>query len=119
MTDIALYCDKLDPNTKSAIERFAKRPFAEGEKIRMMPDAHVAKFAIVGTTMSVKNRICPSVVGNDIGCGVLLLKLKKGENDELYRKMTVEQEEYLLSELAGKDAYEGFARYGWPAAKSR
>ena len=47
------------------------------------------------------------------------LKLKKGENDELYRKMTVEQEEYLLSELAGKDAYEVFARYGWPAAKSR
>lgn len=47
------------------------------------------------------------------------LKLKKGENDELYRKMTVEQEEYLLSELAGKDAYEVFARYGWPTAKAR
>ena len=47
------------------------------------------------------------------------LKLKKGENDELYRRMTVEQEEYLLSELAGEGAYEVFARYGWPAVKSR
>lgn len=47
------------------------------------------------------------------------MKLKKGENDELYRKMTVEQEEYLLSELAGEGAAEVFARYGWPAAKFR
>lgn len=39
--------------------------------IRIMPDAHAGKGCVIGTTMYVGEYAIPSVVGVDIGCGVL------------------------------------------------
>ena len=46
-----------------------------------MPDTHSGKNVAVGTTMTVKNRIAPSLVGVDIGCGMEVVFLKEQELD--------------------------------------
>lgn len=46
------------------------------EKIRIMPDAHAGKGCTVGTTMTISDKITPNLVGVDIGCGMLTVKLK-------------------------------------------
>jgi len=51
------------------------------EKIRIMPDAHAGKGCTVGTTMTITNKITPNLVGVDIGCGMLAIKLKNKEID--------------------------------------
>ena len=44
-------------------------------KIRIMPDAHMGKGCTVGTTMTISDKITPNLVGVDIGCGMLSVKL--------------------------------------------
>ena len=41
-----------------------------------MPDAHAGKARIVGTTMTIEDKITPNLVGVDIGCGMLVVELK-------------------------------------------
>lgn len=50
-------------------------------KIRMMPDMHAAEGCTVGTSMTVADRINPSYVGSDIGCGMQVYKLDGKEID--------------------------------------
>lgn len=42
-----------------------------------MPDAHAGKGCVIGTTMLVKDKICPNIVGVDIGCGVIAAKIDR------------------------------------------
>ena len=58
---------------------------SRNEKIRVMPDVHPAKVSTVGLTMTVGERILPSLVGIDIGCGVTMAKLKKFRHE--YQKI--------------------------------
>ena len=48
-------------------------------KIRIMPDAHLGKGCTVGTTMTISDKITPNLVGVDIGCGMLSVKLNTKE----------------------------------------
>lgn len=49
--------------------------------IRVMPDAHAGKGCVVGTTMTIKDKVTPNLVGVDIGCGMLTIKLKEKDID--------------------------------------
>jgi RNA-splicing ligase RtcB len=44
-------------------------------KIRIMPDVHAGKGCTIGTTMTVKDKVSPSMVGVDIGCGMYTVYL--------------------------------------------
>ncbi len=44
-------------------------------KIRIMPDVHAGKGCTIGTTMTVTDKIVPSMVGVDIGCGMYTVYL--------------------------------------------
>ena len=57
------------------------QPFVEGQKVRMMPDIHAGKGCVVGTTMTVTDKICPNLIGVDIVCGMLATKIDKKEVD--------------------------------------
>lgn len=46
-------------------------------KIRFMPDCHGSGDCIVGTTMTISDKVNPSHIGVDIGCGVLAITFKK------------------------------------------
>ena len=44
-------------------------------KIRIMPDVHAGKGCTIGTTMTIVDKIVPSMVGVDIGCGMYTVYL--------------------------------------------
>lgn len=46
-----------------------------------MPDVHAGKGCTIGTTMTVAGKVCPNIVGVDIGCGMYTLKLTARELD--------------------------------------
>lgn len=58
-----------------------------------MPDAHAGKGCVIGTTMQVRNKVCPNLVGVDIGCGVSAFEVPS------YNRFTKEELEELLSWL--------------------
>lgn len=66
-----------------------------------MPDVHAGKGCTIGTTMTVNDKVCPNIVGVDIGCGMYTLKLADKELD--FEKID-EACHYIPS---GKNVWEG------------
>ncbi|MBR2987786.1 MAG: RtcB family protein [Clostridia bacterium] len=76
-----VFTDTVDNACISQIIELLNQPMAEGSVIRMMPDCHAGSGCTVGTTMTVGDKIIPSIVGVDIGCGMHVVKLKDREID--------------------------------------
>ena len=72
-----IFTDVVDNNTISHILAFLNQESLEGSKIRIMPDCHDGKGAVIGTTMTINDKVIPNVVGVDIGCGMHTAKLKE------------------------------------------
>lgn len=76
-----VFTDKLEDSAAAQIKTFCDQPFSADSRIRVMPDVHAGKGCTVGTTMTVTDRICPNVVGVDVGCGMLTVRLKEKRID--------------------------------------
>ena len=63
------------------IKSFLDQQFVTGANVRIMPDCHAGKGAVIGTTMKIKNKIVPNLVGVDIGCGMLCMEIQKSDID--------------------------------------
>ncbi|MCT4612075.1 MAG: RtcB family protein [Clostridia bacterium] len=50
-------------------------------KIRIMPDVHEGKGCVIGFTADLGDKVIPNIVGVDIGCGMLTVKLGKVDID--------------------------------------
>lgn len=74
-TSLVAHLDELDQKAMSQLIELCNQPFAEGSTIRIMPDAHAGAGCVIGTTMTITDKVVPNLVGVDIGCGVLCLKL--------------------------------------------
>ncbi|HBJ19082.1 MAG TPA: RNA-splicing ligase RtcB [Clostridiales bacterium] len=69
------YAKVVEEEAISQIRRMCDYPLAEGSRIRIMPDVHAGKGCTIGTTMTVTDKVCPNIVGVDIGCGMYTVKL--------------------------------------------
>ena len=65
-----VFTDNLEESGREQIERLCDQPYAADSKIRMMPDVHAGAGCTIGTTMTIADKICPNLVGVDIGCGM-------------------------------------------------
>ena len=63
------------------IRRMCDYEVTAGSRIRIMPDVHAGKGCTIGTTMTVKDKAVPNVVGVDIGCGMYTVNLGQVEID--------------------------------------
>ena len=63
------------------IRRMCDYEFTAGSRIRIMPDVHAGKGCTIGTTMTVKDKAVPNIVGVDIGCGMYTVNLGQVEID--------------------------------------
>ncbi len=59
------------------IQMICGHPASKGSKIRVMPDVHPGKVGTIGLTMTVAGSILPNLVGIDIGCGIILARIKQ------------------------------------------
>lgn len=95
------YAAVIEDEAKEQIRRMCDYKLTENSKIRIMPDVHAGRGCTIGTTMTVKDKVCPNIVGVDIGCGMYTLKLTDQELD--YEKID-EACHYIPS---GKNVWEG------------
>ena len=72
-----IFQSEIDEATRTQVQTILDQPFVENETIRIMPDCHAGAGCVIGTTMTINNgKVCPNLVGVDIGCGMYLMKLE-------------------------------------------
>ena len=76
-----VYAKVIEEEAVEQIRRMCDYEFTEGASIRIMPDVHWGKGCTIGTTMTVRDKVVPNLVGVDIGCGMYTVDLGKGEID--------------------------------------
>ena len=72
-----VYAETIDDSCISQIYGFLNNPITKDVKIAVMPDANTGKGSTVGYTQKIKDKVNPSMVSVDIGCGMLVLKVSK------------------------------------------
>jgi tRNA-splicing ligase RtcB (3'-phosphate/5'-hydroxy nucleic acid ligase) len=70
-----IFAETFEHEAYDQIKKLVNFEAYENEKVRIMPDAHAGKGCTVGTTMTISGRITPNLVGVDIGCGMLTVRL--------------------------------------------
>lgn len=72
-----VYATTVEDACKDQIKGFMDSPVVEDCNVAIMPDCHAGKGACIGFTQEIKNRVNPNMVGVDIGCGMLVLKVSR------------------------------------------
>ena len=75
------YASIIEQEAVDQIRRMCDYDCTAGSTIRIMPDVHSGKGCTIGTTMTIRDRAVPNVVGVDIGCGMYTLHLNEAAVD--------------------------------------
>ena len=75
------YTPALEDLAAKQIKAVCDQAEFSGCKIRVMPDVHAGKGCTIGTTMTIRDKIVPGMVGVDIGCGMETVELAESEID--------------------------------------
>lgn len=83
-TDLKIFTTEdqiVEGEAISQLQNLINQPFMEDSKVRIMPDYHAGKGCVIGTTIQLKDKVVPNLVGVDVGCGVLTVELGKVDID--------------------------------------
>ena len=80
-TTARIFTDNIENEAISQIYELCNQEFVKDCKVRIMPDVHAGKGCTIGTTMEIKDKVVPNLVGVDISCGILCIRLKEKEID--------------------------------------
>ena len=72
-----VFIDEIEESAKNQILELLNQAAFQNLKIRIMPDVHLGVGSVIGTTMEIKDKVVPNLVGVDIGCGLIVSKLKE------------------------------------------
>lgn len=78
-TTAKIMTDDVEDYATSQIKSLCDNPVFTSDDIVCMPDIHPGKVSTIGFTSTIKNiynGVMPIIIGNDIGCGILAIKLK-------------------------------------------
>lgn len=76
-----VFTDNIDNATIGQLIALMNQSSVAGSQIRIMPDTHAGKGCVIGTTMTIGNKVIPNLVGVDIGCGMAVAELKETRID--------------------------------------
>ena len=112
-TKAKIFTNNVESDVIKQVTFLCNHHLFEKQPISIMPDVHPGKGTVVGlSTRLRKQNLIPSLIGTDIGCGMLIVKLKGKINDfakldkvirnlktsnHIYPRLTLELEE-LCSE---------------------
>jgi len=74
-----VYSDSVDQGAIDQIKTLLEQPMTKGANVRIMPDVHAGAGCVIGYTARVTDTIVPNLIGVDIGCGVLAIRLHEHE----------------------------------------
>jgi len=75
------YTNNLEEKAQQQIRAVCDREEFADCRIRIMPDVHAGKGCTIGTTMTIRDKVVPGMVGVDIGCGMETVELEERELD--------------------------------------
>lgn len=76
-----VFTDFVDEGAQRQIIQLCSQEFAKNAKVRIMPDVHIGSSCTIGFTANIGEMVIPNIVGVDIGCGVICVKLGKVDID--------------------------------------
>ena len=76
-----VFTDNVEEKAAGQILELCSQGFVKDSRIRIMPDTHAGAGCTIGTTMTIKDKIVPNLVGVDIGCGMFVSMLEKTKAD--------------------------------------
>lgn len=76
-----VFTDLVEEKALGQISTLLDQEFVKDSKIRIMPDVHAGAGCTIGTTMTITDKVCPNLVGVDIGCGMHVTNLGKMDLD--------------------------------------
>ena len=76
-----IFTDIADEESQEQIKILCDQEFAKESSIRIMPDVHAGAGCTIGTTMTLKDKVVPNLVGVDIGCGMDTYILREKDID--------------------------------------
>ncbi|CAH2716190.1 RNA-splicing ligase RtcB [Neobacillus rhizosphaerae] len=84
-TEAKIFSNYPQETALEQIQELCNQAFLKDTKISIMPDYHAGKGCVIGTTIQLKDTVVPNLVGVDVGCGVLTVKIqdKKVDFNEL------------------------------------
>lgn len=71
----------LDSSAVGQLKAICDQEYTSGLKLHIMPDAHAGMGCVVGTTMTIADKVVPNFVGVDIGCGMEVVNFGDCEPD--------------------------------------
>ena len=77
-TKAKIFTNNVNYQTLAQIKSICSHPVFRDIPIRIMPDTHAGKGSCIGFTQQLNKenpRVNPNMVGVDIGCGMLVLKI--------------------------------------------
>ena len=95
------FTEQLEEGAREQIRSVCDMEAFATSKIRIMPDVHAGKGCTIGTTMTVTDKIVPSMVGVDIGCGMYTVFLGRVDMD--FEKL----DEIVHTVPSGREVWEG------------
>ena len=81
MQHVKVFAATFEDEAAKQVNQLASLDAYKDSIIRIMPDAHAGKGCTIGTTMTIKDKITPNLVGVDIGCGMLVVPLEQKITD--------------------------------------
>lgn len=76
-----IFTDVVDEASIAQVMELCNQEFCKDSRIRLMPDIHAGAGCTVGTTMTIKDKVVPNLVGVDIGCGMETVMVEEKEID--------------------------------------
>lgn len=62
-----VFTDNIDSETISQLTNLLNQEFVSDSQVRIMPDTHAGKGCVIGTTMTITDKIVPNLVGVVVG----------------------------------------------------
>ncbi len=72
-----IFADDAEAYAKAQIEMICNNEVSDGCMVRIMPDVHPGQAGPIGLTMTVGRRIIPQLLGIDIGCGIVCIRIRE------------------------------------------
>lgn len=76
-----VFTDNIDSATIGQLTALLNQQSVKDSQIRIMPDTHSGVGSVIGTTMTLHDKVIPNLVGVDIGCGMTAVRLKEKRID--------------------------------------
>lgn len=107
MHDLKIFTQNIEPIALNQIYTLLSQPSFANEKVRIMPDVHAGAGCVVGFTSTMSDKIIPNLIGVDIGCGMLTVKLTQKNIDlkklDDFIKEKIPTGSNYLKEVDGED----------------